>query len=56
MAEHDSDQTTFRYSASLAEKIETRWQDRWAADRTFEAPNPAGPLADVERLAAASGR
>ena len=39
-----------RYDAALAAEIETRWQDRWDAERTFEAPNPAGPLADPERL------
>jgi len=40
-----------RYTAMLAERLELAWQDRWEADRTFETPNPAGPLADVERLA-----
>jgi leucyl-tRNA synthetase len=40
-----------RYTAALAERIETRWQDRWEAERTFEAPNPAGPLAEPERVA-----
>ncbi|MFV0257949.1 MAG: leucine--tRNA ligase [Acidimicrobiales bacterium] len=45
----DSD-TPFRYTADLAAVIERRWQDRWAADKTFEAPNPAGPLADPARL------
>ncbi len=44
-------QPTFRYSATLAQDIELRWQDRWDADGTFEAPNPAGPLADAGRLA-----
>jgi leucyl-tRNA synthetase len=39
-----------RYSARLAAEIELRWQDRWDADKTFEAPNPAGPLADPERV------
>jgi len=42
---------TFRYSAALAAEIESRWQDRWDTDRTFEAPNPAGPLADPDRVA-----
>ena len=45
-----SDIPPHRYSAALAQKIELRWQDRWERDRTFEAPNPAGPLADVARL------
>jgi len=35
----------FRYGARLAGEIEARWQDRWEADGTFNAPNPAGPLA-----------
>ena len=34
-----------RYTAQLAEQIELRWQARWDDDATFEAPNPAGPLA-----------
>jgi leucyl-tRNA synthetase len=41
----------FRYRAALAEEIEARWQDRWERDGTFEAPNPAGPLADPDLLA-----
>ena len=40
----------FRYTAALAGEIEARWQDRWERERTFEAPNPAGPLADPERV------
>ena len=40
-----------RYTADLARDIETKWQDRWEAEGTFEAPNPAGPLADPERVA-----
>ncbi len=35
---------------ALAAEIEARWQDRWEAERTFEAPNPAGPLADPDRV------
>ncbi len=35
----------FRYTAALAAEIEQRWQDRWDADGTFNAPNPSGPLA-----------
>ncbi len=41
----------FRYSASLAADIEARWQDSWDRDGTFHAPNPAGPLRDLDRLA-----
>jgi leucyl-tRNA synthetase len=40
-----------RYTASLAQGIETSWQDRWESEGTFEAPNPAGPLADADLLA-----
>lgn len=40
----------FRYTADLAGKIETSWQDRWEAEHTFHAPNPAGPLAEPEKV------
>ncbi len=45
------DAPKFRYTGALAQEIELRWQDRWEADGTFEAPNPAGPLADPARIA-----
>ena len=32
-------------------EIELRWQDCWDANGTFEAPNPAGPLADPDGVA-----
>ncbi len=38
----------FRYSATLAADIEARWQDRWDAEGTFNAPNPSGPLAPTD--------
>ncbi len=42
----------FRYDARLASEIELAWQARWAAEGTFNAPNPAGPLAGgFERVA-----
>ncbi len=34
----------FRYDARLAEEIELRWQDHWAAAGTFNSPNPVGLL------------
>ncbi|KGA05490.1 MAG: leucyl-tRNA synthetase [actinobacterium acAcidi] len=40
-----------RYNASLASDIEQRWQDQWESDGTYEAPNPAGPLAEPEKVA-----
>jgi leucyl-tRNA synthetase len=38
------DQPPFRYDAKLANEIELRWQARWDAAGTFNAPNPSGPL------------
>jgi leucyl-tRNA synthetase len=44
--DHDEDgQPPFRYDAALANEIELAWQARWAADGTFQAPNPVGSLA-----------
>ena len=45
--------TPFRYDAALAARIEAAWQDRWEAEAVFAAPNPAGPWADPEAVAAA---
>src|SRR3954447_20549825 len=50
MAEADSDVPKYRYSAALAEEIEMRWQEYWEQHHSFDAPNPAGPLADPEAL------
>ena len=47
----DDSMPRFRYTAALAEEIELRWQDRWEAEGTFEAPNPAGPMAEPDRVA-----
>jgi leucyl-tRNA synthetase len=38
----------FRYTAALAGEMELRWQQYWAENGTFHAPNPAGELADPE--------
>ncbi len=51
MANDSSDAPPYRYSARLAQQIESRWQERWDDAKTFEAPNPAGPLGDADRLA-----
>ena len=40
--------TPYRYTADMAAQIETTWQDRWEAEGTFAAPNPAGPWADPD--------
>jgi leucyl-tRNA synthetase len=50
------DAPPFRYDAELAAEIEARWQEYWEAEGVFEAPNPAGSLADPERVAAAGER
>jgi leucyl-tRNA synthetase len=39
-----SDERPFSYTARLAEEIELKWQDQWAADGTSRAPNPVGEL------------
>src|ERR687892_497815 len=39
-----SDIPPFRYTAALAEQIETTWQARWENDGVFHAPNPIGDL------------
>ena len=33
-----------RYDARLAGELESRWQAWWDEDRTWEVPNPSGPL------------
>lgn len=35
-----------RYTAELANEIESRWQKFWVDDETFNAPNPVGDLAE----------
>ena len=35
----------FRYSAELAGRIESAWQESWASRGTFNVPNPVGDLA-----------
>ncbi|HEX3003230.1 MAG TPA: leucine--tRNA ligase [Angustibacter sp.] len=46
-----TDVPAHRYTAALAGRIERDWQDLWESDGTFDAPNPAGPWADPERVA-----
>ncbi len=41
-----ADTPPHRYTAALANQIETRWQDRWQTEGTFHAPNPSGPMAE----------
>ncbi|RAX22365.1 leucine--tRNA ligase [Actinomyces sp. Z5] len=37
--------TPYRYTADLAGRLETAWQDRWEREGTFNADNPVGALA-----------
>jgi len=39
----DRDTTPHRYTAALAETLETRWQKWWADHNTFVQPNPGEP-------------
>ncbi|BBY18614.1 leucine--tRNA ligase [Mycolicibacterium litorale] len=41
----DADTPQHRYTAELAGQIEQTWQQTWAADGTFNVPNPVGELA-----------
>ncbi|MBD8605722.1 leucine--tRNA ligase [Aeromicrobium sp. CFBP 8757] len=45
MTTPDETSASHRYTSDLAGDIERRWQDRWDAEGTFEAPNPVGDLA-----------
>ena len=45
------DTPTLRYNSTLARDIEQRWQDHWEREGTFDAPNPAGPLGDPDKVA-----
>ncbi len=38
----------YRYTAELAGRIETTWQDNWARLGTFNVPNPVGALAPTD--------
>ncbi len=56
-----ADAPAFRYNAALAAEIETRWQQRWESDGTYEVANPSGLLADTsdcldDELSALNGR
>lgn len=44
----DSDAPTFRYTAALAGRIESKWQENWAQHGTFNVPNPVGSLAPTD--------
>ncbi|MGN6751381.1 MAG: leucine--tRNA ligase [Intrasporangium sp.] len=52
MSQATTDETPFRYTARMAEEIELAWQDRWEEEGTFDAPNPAGPWAEPDKVGA----
>ncbi len=41
----------YRYTAELAQEIESRWQKHWEAEGTYHAANPVGELADAQQAA-----
>jgi len=44
----DPDAPTYRYTAALAGRIESTWQENWAKLGTFNVPNPVGSLAPTD--------
>ena len=46
----DAGAPAHRYNADLAAVIEAQWQTRWEREGTFEAPNPAGPMAEPDKV------
>ncbi|MGO9385092.1 MAG: leucine--tRNA ligase [Mycobacterium sp.] len=44
----ESDAPPHRYTAALAGRIESTWQDHWAKLGTFNVPNPVGSLAPTD--------
>jgi leucyl-tRNA synthetase len=42
----EADIPPHRYTAVMADAIETSWQERWSREGTFNTPNPSGPLSD----------
>jgi leucyl-tRNA synthetase len=54
--EQPVDTPPFRYTGALAQSIETSWQQRWAEQGTYNAPNPVGPLDEGFDRVAIRGR
>ncbi|MCP1388330.1 leucine--tRNA ligase [Corynebacterium sp. TA-R-1] len=48
----EANPTAHRYTAALANEIESTWQQYWRDNGTFNAPNPTGDLATGEALPA----
>jgi leucyl-tRNA synthetase len=47
-ARPDSDAPPYRYTAELASRIESSWQQNWTRLGTFNVPNPVGDLAPTD--------
>ncbi len=47
----DLEAPPFRYTAELASRIESSWQQNWARLGTFNVPNPVGDLAPTDGAA-----
>jgi leucyl-tRNA synthetase len=47
-AQTDSDAPRYRYTAELAGRLESTWQENWARLGTFNVPNPVGDLAPAD--------
>ncbi len=47
-AQPDSDAPPYRYTAELASRIESSWQQNWTRLGTFNVPNPVGDLAPTD--------
>ena len=44
-----SRENPFRYTATLADELELRWQARWEESRAFHTPNPGDDGFDIEK-------
>jgi leucyl-tRNA synthetase len=48
VTESPADAPRYRYTAELAARIESSWQENWARHGTFDVPNPVGSLAPAD--------
>ncbi|MDQ1521520.1 MAG: leucyl-tRNA synthetase [Actinomycetota bacterium] len=46
MTARADDTPAHRYDATLANRVEAKWQDRWEREHTFWTPNPTGLLSE----------
>src|ERR1043165_1844532 len=48
-ASTQDDQPSHRYTAAIADQIETKWQSAWEKAGTFNTPNPGQPGFDGKK-------